>query len=832
MRFFKNKKDLETIEKVKARSYADKVERDALLAQIEEMEDLTLDDVGWMATARDGAVRARGLRIIAGIEAPGVLEYFLNRWPELNRAASQALARSFGELAPQGWERDLHGVLSGKNDKLRKQAEDMLRSVQLTPAIRTVMMSYLPHATGEFRRQLLARLLENPDANALRSLQSLLTDPDEEIRAQVVHALARAGEPRHLKVLSLRLAKETYYVQQALISAFLEFAKAGQDVTPFVLPLLATGNAPLRQVALKILTHLPDPKAVITAYIRYAKSLERSVRAETLSTLSAFENDWLDPVLHLLNDSDPQVRFAAAGMLKAFGQDDRVEPALLRCLDDPDLWVRIQAAEVLGSVGTTRAVPRLVRLLSEADLRPSALDALSRIGDPKATAAIAGLLTAGNENERIEGVHALARLGTREAAGYLKRIAMADPSLHVREQSVTAIQTIGARRDDSRSVASVTWAGIGPIITKDDLDRQPKLVRLLLEARSLGASDIHISVDRSPSVRISGKIMPLENEPVLTAEASLELIRPLLDEEQARRLQVERSVEMSHEIPGYGRYRGSVFVDRKGVNAAFRLIPLSIPTIADIGLPPQLSVISQFHQGLVLVVGPSGSGKTTTLAALVDLVNETRQRHIISIEDPIEYVHYPKCSLVNQREIGRDTYSYSRALRGSLREDPDVIVLSEMRDAETVRLALEAAETGHLVMGTINGKGADRAVDRLINNFAPEEQGHMRNTLSDTLRAVIAQSLIPRADNAGLVAVFEVLMGLPTVAAVIRENKTHVLTSLMQTGRELGMKTADDSLSDLLDRGIISAETAYLRARSKDRFENQVSKEFLYGALV
>ena len=831
-RFFKGKREVTVIEQLRNRQYTDSAQRDRLLSITDEISDLGIEDIAWMAYARDDTVRKQGLRLIKGLRDPGLFEVYLRRWPDLNAGAKALLAKSLPELASKGWESELQVHLNGRNDKLKGAAEELLRAAPASAAIRQLMLSHLPNAGEQFKRQTLARLLERPDKSTLPVIQQFLDDPDEQVRVQVIEALAKTGEPSLLKLFSKRLEKETYYVQQAVAKAFLSLVERGHDITSHVLPLVSTGDVGLRQTALNILGQMPDQKKVIREFIGYAQSLAGWVRTRALESAEQLIGDWTDPILHLLRDDDPKVRFAAAGMLVKQDHDERVEPALISLLSDPDEWVRIQAVDGLGLIGSRRALPPLFKLLGIPEMRHCALDAIAAIGDASAAPQLARLLKAPDEELRIDAIRALGKLNAPGSIKFLKSGAKSDRDSHVRGEALSVLRTIAERNDvdvhkTEREIER--QSGFHEIV---ETRKQPKLVQLLLYARTAGASDVHISVDRPPMVRVGGELVAVQGEPALDPRAAVQLIRSVLSDEQQRTLQIERSLELCYEVPKRGRYRGSVFLDRRGLNAVFRLIPTSIPTITEIGLPSHLSVIASYHQGLVLVVGPSGSGKTTTLAALVDLFNETRQLHVLTVEDPIEYVHQYKNCLVNQRQIGRDTVDYHRALRGALREDPDVIVLGEMRDAETVRMALEAAETGHLVIGTINGTGADRAVDRLINNFAPEEQAQMRMMLSDTLKAVISQSLIPRADGNGRVAVFEILMGLPTVAAVIRENKTMLLPSMMQTGRRLGMRTIDDSLSELVERKLISAEQAYLRAKNKDLFESLVSTQFLQGVLA
>ena len=278
-------------------------------------------------------------------------------------------------------------------------------------------------------------------------------------------------------------------------------------------------------------------------------------------------------------------------------------------------------------------------------------------------------------------------------------------------------------------------------------------------------------------------------------------------------------VDFGYEIPGLARYRANFFMQKNGVGAVFREIPSAIMTAEQLGLPPVVSKLASLPRGLVLVTGPTGSGKSTTLAAIVDVSNRVRKDHIITVEDPIEFVHTSQGCLVNHREVGIHTQSFSTALRGALREDPDIILVGEMRDLETISLAVEAASTGHLVFSTLHTSSAYKTVDRVIEVFPSHEQPLIRSTLADGLRAVIAQTLFKRIDRKGRVVALEILIASPAVRNLIREGKTHQIPSMIQTGKKYGMVLLDDSIMDLYKKGMISAEEGYAKANEKSRFQ-------------
>ena len=342
-----------------------------------------------------------------------------------------------------------------------------------------------------------------------------------------------------------------------------------------------------------------------------------------------------------------------------------------------------------------------------------------------------------------------------------------------------------------------------------------RLDELLKEMRARGASDLHLTSGSAPYMRIHGDMEKLNYREV-TAETAESLIFEILTEKQQERFKENWDLDLSYPLEGIGRFRMNVFMQRHGMSAVFRLIPEEIKTVEELGLPQQLSSLIDASEGLILVTGPTGSGKSTTLAAMIHTINMNEQAHIITIEDPIEFVHRNQRCLVSQREVESHTKSFGNALRAALREDPDIILLGEMRDLETVSMAITAAETGHLVFGTLHTNSAIKTIDRVIDVFPEAQQTQIRVMLSESLRGVVAQSLLPRPDHKGRVAVAEILVNVPAVANLIREGKTHQIANVMQTGRAHGMVTFEGAVQDLMQKGVVSKEDgmSFLRRRS------------------
>ena len=332
-----------------------------------------------------------------------------------------------------------------------------------------------------------------------------------------------------------------------------------------------------------------------------------------------------------------------------------------------------------------------------------------------------------------------------------------------------------------------------------------------------GASDLHLVSGSQPILRVSGELQRVRFA-VLESDDLKKMLYEVAPEYKIKQFEETGDVDFAYEIPGLARYRANYFVQKYGVAAVFRQIPDTILTVEQLGLPPVLNKLPLYPKGLVLVTGPTGSGKSTTLAALVDYANTHRKDHILTIEDPVEFVHKSRNCIINHREVGLHTRSFTAALRAALREDPDIIMVGEMRDLETIGLAVEAASTGHLVFGTLHTQSAAKTVDRIIDVFPHDQQEQIRATLADSLQAVVAQTLFKRRDTRGRCAALEILIATPAVRNLVRDGKTFQIPTVLQTGKKFGMQSLDDAILDHLEKGRINPEDAYLHCLDKARF--------------
>jgi len=338
------------------------------------------------------------------------------------------------------------------------------------------------------------------------------------------------------------------------------------------------------------------------------------------------------------------------------------------------------------------------------------------------------------------------------------------------------------------------------------------------------ASDVHAAPGEPFTVRRFGRLIKMKSPP-LSAEQCKQVIFEILTPGQRKRLMAEMQLDFAVNLPNLGRFRGSAMMHNNGISCVFRIIPSQIPSLTGLGLPDTIEKALDNHQGLILVTGGTGHGKSTTLAAMVDHINTHRAHHVLTVEDPIEFLHPIKKGVVNQREIGSGTLSYANALKGALRQDPDVIVIGELRDLETISLAISASETGHLVIGTMSTSSGPKTIDRIIDSFPSNEQSQIRAMLSESLKAVITQRLIPRKDGAGLAMALEILIGTPLLTNMIRDAKTFQIPSMMQTAKSVGMRIMDESIMELLQADLISAADAFANAATPKKFQMHLDKE-------
>ncbi len=805
-------------------TFEDAAERDALLDVVRRAEGLAARDLAWMAFRSEPELRDAARELLTRVAPDELVQALVAASRTAPDASIRAAAMLLADVVGSGLDARLAAALAAAREDDRAAARRLLLALPPSVDVDGPLWRLVASGSADERRSALAKLAERPwSAAALERWLPLAADDESGVSEIVLSTLASHAPTEAAAQLASGLATCRPAIRQRLADALAGAAReAGPELIDHMLPLVSSAEHGVRRAALGVLFALPDRRPVVRRLLEHARTLAGWVRERALESLSELGSEVLDPVVELLEDPDEEIRSGAIAVAASF-DDARVVPALVTRLGDPDWWVRLTAAEALGRIGDPAAVDGLSGVLDDPEARWAAVEALGRIGDIRALPGLARLLKDPAVEVRIEVLLAMRHFTHPRILEALRRVATTDPDRIVRSRALEVAEEIAARRraqlDDALTLRTTAMRA-------EVADDEPALHALLVEARNEGASDLHLSVGSPPTLRLAAELVPLPGEPLSAVEIT-ELIQSILNAEQLERLERERTLDLCHWIPRAGRYRGNLFLDHRGLNAVFRVIPERPPTLDELGLPAHMGTVVEHHQGLFLVCGAAGSGKTTTLAALVNLFNESRAAHVITLEDPVEFVHPFKSCLINQRELGTHMTSFARGLRAALREDPDVIVIGDVRDAETVALALTAAETGHVVLATLNATGTARAVERLIESFPSAEQGQVRSALAESLRMVIAQRLLPAVGERRRVACFEVLQVTRGVAALIRDDKTTQVASAMQMGRAVGMQTFDDALRGLVTRGAITPETAWLAASTKRDFEPLVSREFL-----
>jgi twitching motility protein PilT len=654
------------------------------------------------------------------------------------------------------------------------------------------------------------RLLPGP--RAVEALRKRLRSGPNRLRYVAIETLEAMGIPEVVGPLVEALGHTQVTVRARAAETLARMSRAGKvDLARAVIWLLGNRDVNIRRLAVEIAGSVRDgseefwPK--LLGFLRDEDWWVRERVADVLAELAP--QQLLRHVAGYLRDPSDVLRRFAVDVLRRLQAPESLGALVRAAKEDADWWVRERAIEAVGALKDLRATPHLVDLmLREADLRVASLQALAAMQAREAARHVATLLAAEEEDVRFEALRCLRALGGPAQASLVAPL-LGDPVPTMRALARDVLDAWGG------GAAQAPGGTAAPAV--------PLLDQLLIAAARMQADDLLLFPNRRPHVKRLGRVAPLAKN-VFGPEKVRSMLLPHLSGEQLRDLELLRDVDLSYEVRSQGlRFRVNVFRQVGGVSAVFRIIKGAIPDLDHLGLPPTVAGFAELKDGLVLVGGPTGAGKSTTLAALVDRINGRSRRHVITLEDPIEVIHARRLGLVNQREVGVHTGLLSGALRSTLRQDPDVILVGEMRDLPTISFAVSAAETGHLVFGTIHTVSAAATVDRLINAFPPGQQDHVRAVLAGSLRAVVCQYLHRRLDGAGRCLSVEVMINTEAVANLIRKGKTYQLPSVIATSRQLGMQLMDQELVRLVKEGVIGAEDAYMRAENKKEFESFVA---------
>ena len=690
--------------------------------------------------------------------------------------------------------------------------------------------AFTAHCSEDEYFQHVAPCLESGSLNLVRASLDGLRRFDSERSLALLEKAFRAG-PNSVRLAVLAsleaMASDATIplLVQALHSTNVNIRQRGADILSglatskkldlarTILWLLRSRDVNVRRLAVEIVKKVGDPTGELgPKLLRFLRDEDWWVRERVTDALVEMSGTQLTRyIVQYLQDPSDIVRRYAVDVLMRLADPASLGALVRTATTDTDWWVRERSIEAIGLLKDPRAIPYVMDLLGrEPELRLACLGALVSLKAQQAAPHVAALLADADAEMRLELLVTLGTIGTPEQAPLVVDcMSDADHRVRVRARELISRWNVSLRQ--TFDVAAEKGLSL--------------LDRLLVGLAKAEGDDLILASGTKPFIKRLGQTTPLANN-VFSGEQVEAMLLPHLSEAQRRALGELKDVDFSYEIKTEGlRFRANVFRQLSGLSAVFRIVKAHLPRIEDLGLPPIVQALGDTKNGLVLVGGPTGSGKSTTLAGIIDYVNRTHARHIITLEDPIEVLHGCKKCLVNQREIGSHTLSFDAALRSTLREDPDVILVGEMRDLPTIQFAVTAAETGHLVLGTLHTVSADTSVDRLISAFPPGQQDQVRAMLAETLRAVVCQHLFRRKDGPGRVLAVEVMLNNDAVSNLVRKAKTFQIPSVIATSREQGMQSMDSEILRLLREGKIHADEAYMKAVDKKAFEAAVGMD-------
>ncbi len=649
------------------------------------------------------------------------------------------------------------------------------------------------------------------DAEAIPQVIKFIHYPHARVRYEAVQVLGAIGDERVIDTILERIRDVEESIAEVAFETAVKMAKENRvDRTKILSSIIGSEHDLVREKTADFIRAVGD-EDLVWRMVDGLKNEDWWKRNEVTKELVNYQNlNIFEPLVKLLDDPSDIIRRMAVETLGRL-QDPRAYKHVLNCLKDDDWWVRERAIEAIGNIAKEKAIPIISPFLKDADMKWVTLEALARIKDTKVVEQIIPLVEDEDADIRMQVLTMLKEYRIKPSLKAMSRL-MVDRDKGIR---LEAIKTL---RRWSEELKLKDSQGIIETNILENKHFTP-LDRLLLYTKEKGASDLFLSSNLPPYYRKYGRIEPVLKESFSPRQVEEMLYQIMTDDQRAKFNDLE-DLDISYSIEEKDRFRVNIFRQREGVNAVFRVIPDEVPQLRVLGAPEQVKDFCYISRGLVLVVGATGMGKTTTASSMIDYINRNRKLHVITIEDPIEYIHPPRRAIIHQRSLGVHTKSFPNALRAALREDPDVIFIGELRDLESISIALNAAETGHLVIGTLHAYSAPKTIDRIINAFPPDRKEHVRVLLSENLKAIIMQQLVEsREEGNAVLAAFEIMIGHPSVSNLIREKKTHQLTSLMSTMSEIGMQTMDQALVKLVKEGKIDHDVAFRKCFNPQEVE-------------
>lgn len=839
---------LDAVGRLKAGEYSSELEKEALIRKALGPKGTTdPNELFDLLQIRDVKVRKATLMRIYEVAGLDFVDVFLERAAALPQDNVRAMSRVLVKVLPEGYHERLAPTLSHQDPAMRMAAEELFAASHLSPALIANLDVWLA-TDSNIAVRLMTRIQEavqqgdQPLEVWMIVVERAVDHPDPEVRRVGYLTLADPNDATYISQMLEAVARETPTNQRALWQILDRLAKSRTvTLTDQLIPMLADERTTVRSATVSMVKRLPDLTEVIQGFVRHSRTLSEWSREAAFDSLAALGSRMMEPLLDLMNEGDRELRLQAISLAARHGSEQRLIKPLLETLDDEeDWWITSRVIVTLGRLAQPSTFSRLASLLKKRDLALVAADALATAarrlmerGQPqdadKALTPLFNLLRTNNSSTssqahdlatlRLEIIEVLSGVPYAEVLRMLlntcRRDSNPEVALRAMEVSVEMAESLG------ETIPDILELKEGLMISTLSKTVLTPLEEMLMEARERQASELTIAVNKPPLMRRRGELIAMETQPVLSAHRSAELIRALLDDSQAEKVALQGALNYCHEVRGLGRYRASVFVDHRGVNAVFRIIPTALPELEEVNLPHQFAGVAYRRQGLVLVSSSQAQGRTTSLAALVHHINSNRRAHIVSLDSPIEFIHAHRQSVVSQRQIDLHSTTMVRALAEAVRQDPDVIAVDELRTPEELMMAVRAANSGHLVIAALRVPrvGAEATIRHLLEGLPGQTRRQTLLDLASCLQALSSQTLIPRADGVGQIAVHEVLLATMEVQAAIREDRLEDLEELIVSSHDVGMVTLDEALMKMLRSGTITPMAAYPRARHKSTFE-------------
>jgi twitching motility protein PilT len=800
--------------------------RQATVRALKEVGGKTvLQAIGKMAGDKDFTGRGEAIDLVmpmAGHHAIGILQATLSLGNQnekikalkyLGDAKYMARARSVAL-------RTMVPVLEEKDEQVVVQAIKSFSAIAGEEAYFEYIEPFLESDKQNIVQPAISALGNYSSPRVMTCLERKLRSGPNAVRVEVLNALYKIGNEEVLPLLVEALGHKQLPIRTQAGEVLSKLSQQGKlDTARVIIWLLHSRDVNVRRMAVEIARKVKDPAGELwPKLLAFLRDEDWWVRERVKDALVEMAGKQLTPhMVGLLQDPYDVVRRFAIDVLVQIRDADALGAIVTSAREDTDWWTREKAIEAMGTLNDERAIPYIVDIMrKDEDIQFVCIEALMALKAASAAPYVAELLVSKNIDVRCLALKCLGDFHATEYASEVQPM-LADPSSQVVQQARELLlhwnMKLSEKYTESHN-AAVSF-----------------LDKMLITVVDGEGDDLILASGRKPHMKRMGQVKPISNA-VLSHEQIRALITPHLSVAQVTDLGVLADIDFSYEIKEKGaRFRVNVFQQQGGLGAVFRTIKGDLPELDSLGLPEVVKQFGDLKHGLVLVGGPTGSGKSTTLAALIDYINRVYDKHVISLEDPIEVIHNSKKGLVNQREVGTHTRAFSTALRSTLREDPDVILVGEMRDLVTISFAVTAAETGHLVFGTVHTVSVDTTVDRIINTFPAPEQPQVRSSLAENLRAVVCQHLLKRADASGRVLAAEVMINTDAVSNLIHKGKTYQIPSMIATSGERGMQLMDNELMRLYKQKLISAEDAYMKAVNKKEFESVVGEEVKEKAL-